>query len=155
MHCVTCQETAEVDKSINNKNVYIAGTDKLKSDSVEYHELSINHQKAMKIVAGRNKSNETPAMKMIYGLNNTTNKLKHLFRTAHYISVQCRPVSDYVSLSKLDKAMSVDIGDSYLIRKSATMFIDSIAQVERQKLYNDVSRSSFISVISDCSTDNS
>ena len=36
MHCVTCREAAKVDKSINNKNVYIAGTDKFKSDSVEY-----------------------------------------------------------------------------------------------------------------------
>ena len=67
MHCVTCREAAKVDKSNNNKNVYIAGTDKFKSDSVEYHELSKNHQKAMKIVAGRNKPNETPAMKMVYG----------------------------------------------------------------------------------------
>ena len=32
MHCVTCREAAKVDKSINNKNVYIAGTDKFKSD---------------------------------------------------------------------------------------------------------------------------
>ena len=58
------------------------------------------------------------------------NKLKQLLRTAYYIAVQCRPISDYASLSKLDKAKGVDIGDSYLNRKSATMFIDSIAQVE-------------------------
>ena len=32
MHCVTCHEAAEVDKSINNKNVYIDDTDKFKSD---------------------------------------------------------------------------------------------------------------------------
>ena len=35
------------------------------------------------------------------------------------------------------------------------MFKDSIAQVEWQKLYNNISRSSFISIISDGSTDNS
>ena len=58
------------------------------------------------------------------------NKLKHLLRTAHYIAVHCRPICDYVTLSKLDKAKGVDIGVSYLNRKSATMFIDSIAQVE-------------------------
>ena len=59
-----------------------------------------------------------------------TNKLKQLLRTAHYIAVQCRPISDYVSLNKLDKAKGVAIRDSYLNRNSATMFIDSIAQVE-------------------------
>ena len=69
----------------------------------------------MKIVTGWNKPNETPAMKMIYELNkNTTNKLKHLFRTAHYLAVQCRPSSDYVSLSKLYKAKGVAIGAIYL-----------------------------------------
>ena len=39
-------------------------------------------------------------------------------------------MSDYVSLSKLDKSKGVDIGDSHLNRKSATMFIDPIAQVD-------------------------
>ena len=81
----------------------------------------------MKIVTGRNKQNETPAIKMIYG---THINLKQLLRTAHYIAVQCRPISDYVNLSKLDKAKGVDLGDSYLNRKSANMFIDLIAQVE-------------------------
>ena len=47
--------------------------------------------------------------------------------TAHYIAVQCRPISDYISLSKLDKAKCVAIEDGYLNIKSATMFIDSIA----------------------------
>ena len=49
--------------------------------------------------------------------------------TAHYIAVQCRPISDKskISLSKLDKAKGFDIGDGYLNRKSATMFIDLIA----------------------------
>ena len=46
-----------------------------------------------------------------------TNKLKQFLRTAHYIAVQCRPISDYVSQSKLDKAKGVAIGDSYLNRK--------------------------------------
>ena len=55
MHCVTCCEAAEVDESIKGKHVHIAGTD--------------NYQKAMKIVTGRNKPNETAGMKMIYGLN--------------------------------------------------------------------------------------
>ena len=59
-----------------------------------------------------------------------TNKLKYFLRTAHYIAVQCRPISDYVILSKLEKAKGVAIGDSYLNRKLTTMFIDLIAQVE-------------------------
>ena len=53
-----------------------------------------------------------------------TNKWKQLLRTDHYIAVQCRPISDYVSLIRLDTAKGVDIGDSYLNRKSATIFID-------------------------------
>ena len=32
MHCVTCREAVEVDKSIKGENVYITGTDKFKSD---------------------------------------------------------------------------------------------------------------------------
>ena len=61
----------------------------------------------MKIVTGRNNPNETPAM-----TKNTTNKLKYFFRTAHYIVVQCQLISDYISLSKLDKAKSIGIGNS-------------------------------------------
>ena len=52
----------------------------------------------MKIVIGRNEPNEAPAIKMIHGLNKNTSKFKHIFRTTHYIAVQCRPISDYVSL---------------------------------------------------------
>ena len=70
---------------------------KSKGNSVEEHKLSKIHQKDLKIVFGRNKQNATTAMKMIYGLNkNMTNKFRHLFRTAHYIAVHCRPKSDYV-----------------------------------------------------------
>ena len=68
MHCVIGCEATDVDKSIKPKKcIIIVGTDKLKS--IEYHELSKNHQKARKIVTGRNKPNETPDMKIIYGTN--------------------------------------------------------------------------------------
>ena len=95
MHCLTCHEEGQVDDSIKQKNVYIAGTDNLKV-TVEYYEFSTNHQK--KIVIGRNNPNKAPAMKMIHGLNTNTSKLKHIFITTHYITVQCRPIRDYVSL---------------------------------------------------------
>ena len=78
-----------------------------------------------------------------------TNQLKQLLRTAHYIAVQCRPISDYISPNKLDKAKGVVIGDSYL----NVYRIDSTSGVT--ELYNDISRFSFISVIADGSTDNS
>ena len=54
--------------TIKQKNVYIAGIEQLYSDSAEYHERSKNNQNAMKIVTGRNNPNETPVMKIIYGL---------------------------------------------------------------------------------------
>ena len=76
--------------------MYIAGTDNL-IVTVEYHKLSKIIRKYMKIVIGRNEPNEAPAMKMIHGLKNTS-KFKHIFITTHYIAVQCRPISDYVSL---------------------------------------------------------
>ena len=44
-----------------------------------------------------------------------------------------RPFSDYVWLNELDKCKGIDIGDTYNNEKAAVIFLQSIADVERDK----------------------
>ena len=88
IHCLTCH--------VSKKCVY-SWDRQFKRDcriSQAFKKSSEDYEK----VIGK-KTNEAPAMKMIRGLNKNTSKLKHIFRTTTSdIAVQCRPISDYVSI---------------------------------------------------------
>ena len=80
-------------------------------------------------------------------------KLAYLFRNAHAVIKNNRPLSDYKWLCSLDKVKGLDIGDTYLSDKAAFNFISSIAEAEKQKTKLLIETSPFFSFLLDGTTD--
>ena len=78
-----------------------------------------------------------------------------MFRNAHAVSKQNRPISDFIWLAKLDKVKGIDPGESgtYLNGKACLNFIQCIADSERHKIINRLSSVPYFSFMMDGSTD--
>lgn len=63
-------------------------------------------------------------------------RLVHLFRNAHTVAKNNRPLSDYTWLCEIDRAKQLDIGSTYINDKVAADFIHSIAQTEQTEAKN-------------------
>ena len=58
-------------------------------------------------------------------------RLAYLFRNAHTIAKQNRPLTDYKWLCQVDKSKGLDIGNTYQTEHAARDFIGCIAKYER------------------------
>ena len=58
-------------------------------------------------------------------------RLAYLFRNAHAIAKQNRPLTDYKWLCQVDKSKGLDIGNTYQTEHAARDFIGCIAKYER------------------------
>ncbi|XP_069105153.1 zinc finger protein 862-like [Argopecten irradians] len=130
-----------------------------KLETIKHHEKSKAHIKSVEIVAGKKKAaagEETLATKSLQSLNKAViDKLIILFRNAHALCLSGRPFTDFVWLTKLDKAKGLDIGNTYLNNKRAKEFTDYIAQIQLNQVHDVFEESNFVSVMSDGSTDSS
>ena len=66
-----------------------------------------------------------------------------------------RPLSDFSWLNRLDASKGLDVGEIYNNRKAGTLFLENIAQIEREKLINVIENVKFFSLTMDGSTDDS
>ena len=68
-----------------------------------------------------------------------------------------RPLSDFSWLNRLDasKGLDVHVGEIYNNRKAGTLFLENIAQIEREKLVSVIENVKFFSLTMDGSTDDS
>ncbi|XP_060565330.1 uncharacterized protein LOC132724477 [Ruditapes philippinarum] len=80
-------------------------------------------------------------------------KVVYLFRNAHAVAKQNRPISDYKWLCEVDQAKKLDIGNTYVNDKAAVDFISCIAQCEKEKTVQILNDSSFFSFMMDGTTD--
>lgn len=130
-----------------------------KIETVKAHECSKIHIRSVEVMRGRSKitkGEQTDAQKTIECLNKAViDKLSILFKTVHALCLAGRPYSDYVWLSKLDKAKGLDIGNTYLNCNSAKEFSKFIALTELNKIAESIKSSKFVSILSDGSTDSS
>ncbi|VDI13134.1 Hypothetical predicted protein [Mytilus galloprovincialis] len=128
-----------------------------KVETLKSHESSKAHIKSVGVIKGRTlvaKGEITEAQKSIESLNKAViNKLSILFKTVHALCLAGRPFSDYVWMSKLDKAKGLDIGQTYLNSNSAKEFSKFIALTELNKIAQIIQSSKFVSILSDGSTD--
>ncbi|XP_063448448.1 zinc finger protein 862-like [Mytilus trossulus] len=128
-----------------------------KVETLKSHESSKAHIKSVGVIKGRTlvaKGETTEAQKSIESLNKAViNKLSILFKTVHALCLAGRPFSDYVWMSKLDKAKGLDIGQTYLNSNSAKEFSKFIALTELNKIAQIIQSSKFVSILSDGSTD--
>lgn len=108
------------------------------------------HRKNVSIVKARTQNVvKSPAL----GCLRMMEKLKVLFRNAHYVAKTNRPYTDFISLCKLDKAKGIDIGQTYLNDKYCQKFVTAITETICRHQDDFVEKSDFISIISDGSTD--
>jgi hypothetical protein len=82
-------------------------------------------------------------------------RIAKLFRNAHALAKNCRPYTDFHWMCKLDNAKGVDIGQTYHNDKAAAKFVEYIAKQARSTTAKLIQEGSFLSLISDGSTDTS
>lgn len=156
MFCEICKKASKTDKTIAQNNVFVEGCSSLRLESVKIHETSANHVRATTIVTAKAEPEKTPAYKMICLLNKETiEKLSKLFRTCHGLAVYNRPYSDYTWHSELDEIKGLILGKTYRTAEYAKVFTHFIANVERNKVAEQISNAQFVTVLSDGSTDSS
>ena len=154
MMCITCIDASKIKPNVAVKNSFVNGSSSGKHDTIVRHEKSTNHVQAIAIMAAKNKPYEAPASKMIVQLNQSVvEKLSLLFRNAHAVAVQGRPISDYVWMANLDKKKGLDVGETYLTPKYANTFQEAIADYERDIISSQVRSAKFLSPLLDGSTD--
>ena len=97
-----------------------------------------------------------PAYKSLLSLKESTGKqLENKFRNMHALVKYNRPLSDFSWLNRLDASKGLDVGEIYNNRKAGTLFLENIAQIEREKLISVIENVKFFSLTMDGSTDDS
>ena len=74
MYCQICQEASKIDRSVQQKNVFVDDCTSLRIESMKIHETSANHVKAAAIIVAKSQPEKTPAFKIISSLNKETLK---------------------------------------------------------------------------------
>jgi len=135
-------------------NLY-RGTNNFKKDTLDWHEKTKGHQKATDIYSAKSlPAGQSQAENIIVTLNETVVKrLAILFNNCHALVLANRPFTDYPWMVELDRKKGLDVGNTYLSDKAASTFIHFISEHEKNKIRDEVNKVSFISLISDGSTD--
>ncbi|KAG1666867.1 Lysosome-associated membrane glycoprotein 5 [Nymphon striatum] len=115
---------------------FVVGCSNLRHGALVYHQNSEGHKHAIMIqTAKTSKPGDMPADRALAKLNDKNfERLGKLFRNAHAIVKNCRPMTDFIWMAKLDKAKDVDIGDTYLNDKSCKEIIVAIAESTRHPI---------------------
>jgi hypothetical protein len=121
-----------------NMNTFIAGCKNFRFSTIADHESSRIHIKASEFVKSKNMpDNEimnSEAGKAVSQLKAAeTSRLSILFRNAHSVCKNNRPLTDFIWLCQLDKVKGFDIGETYMNEKAATNFIKYIGISEREQ----------------------
>lgn len=144
--------------NLKNVNTFVTGSSNLKISTIIDHEKSASHMKATSVMKAK-QSTPTEVVssqsgRALLALKEAErSRLNYLFKNAHAVAKQGRPITDYSWLCKLDKAKQIDIGSTYISEKAAVDFIFFIAGRERKKIVELVNGARFFSFIMDGSTD--
>ncbi|CAC5416906.1 unnamed protein product [Mytilus coruscus] len=150
MICSICEQFEKLES-------LVTGCSNFRIDSLSAHERSETHKKCLSGHIAKTKPKGTPEGEKAVVLKNkaAVDKLKILFRNAHYIAKAGRPYTDYRSLCGHGKAQGLDVGETYLTDKYCQKFVTVIAKHRREIQRKIVNQSPFLSIISDGSTDTS
>ena len=129
MYCVQCVEAKASGTS------FVDGNFSLKLDTLKKHVKSRAHTNSEIIVKGKSKpverSEAGQGLMRLHG--RSSEKMGHLFRTAHALALKGRPYTDFVWQCQLDKMKGIEIGKSYQNDRYARKLTYYIAEVERKK----------------------
>ncbi|VDH95135.1 Hypothetical predicted protein [Mytilus galloprovincialis] len=154
--CMTCNICIEYEKT----GTFVTGCTNFRLETIRIHQnseghiMNTNKCKAKSVEKLDNTQTQSEAKRAVLMMNRAAfTKMTFLFRNAHYIAKSNRPYSDFVQLCLLDKAKGIDIGDTYITDKSCQKFVSSVAMARQQEQDDIVKEGSFLSIISDGSTD--
>ena len=151
MTCNTC-----IKYSYSSDKTWVEGTSTFKLYIIKKHETTRTHLDAANKMEAEKIPTETPAARSLISMNKKVlEKMTYLFRNAHAIAKKCRPYTDFKWQCELDEQKGIDIGNTYRNDKEAAVFVQYIAEIERRKIREKISHSTFLSLISDGSTDSS
>ncbi len=156
MLCSDCKEYYAKYPDPKRENVsWTKGTKNYRLQSVKEHENSKMHLKAVGALrAQAAKPGETVAEKSVLKLKeDIAKKLVPMFRNVHALAKECRPMRDFLWLTKLDIAKGVKISESYQTTFSAKTFMTFIAKDVREKVAEHVQQAKFLAVTCDGATD--
>ncbi|XP_033726657.1 zinc finger protein 862-like [Pecten maximus] len=162
MTCKTCiEQYTSTSSSMRGKNTFIHGCKNARISAVVDHESSSAHKKAVELQndqklkqTSQHLVQSTPAAAALLSLKKgQRNQMTHLFRNAHAVLKQNKPLSDFVWHCDLDQAKGLDIGTTYRNAKAVLTFARSIANVEKKTTTTLGKNASFFSIMMDGSTD--
>jgi hypothetical protein len=138
-----------------SKGPFVVGCDNYKHSTLIAHEkseghiLAVQHSESMKAPSGT-----TPAEKSLQQLNSAVfKKLNILFRNAHAIAKNSRPLRDFNWMATLDEKKGIQVGETYRNDKSCKSFITAISSIEQENIRKELDKHKFLTIISDGSTD--
>lgn len=141
MTCSICKsyyQSVSSSSNLKGKNAFIEGSKNLKLSTIQDHEACKGHLSAVQNTKAKAstaietlKSDSGKALMMMKSAER--HRLVHLFRNAHAVGKNGRPLRDYTWLCQCTAANGVDIGKTYLNEKSALVFLSYISDAERDR----------------------
>jgi len=156
--CIDYNNTYVNNEFKKNMNTFITGCKNFRFSTIADHESSRIHIKASEFVKSKNMpDNEimnSEAGKAVSQLKAAeTSRLSILFRNAHSVCKNNRPLTDFIWLCQLDKVKGLDIAETCMNEKAATNFIKYIGISEREQTISLLEKSLFFSFLMDGATD--
>jgi hypothetical protein len=158
MKCMLCigqyGETPQ-QSNLQGQNKFLTGCSNFRVSAITDHEKSNGHIRATEIKSAKssNVASSAAGKALLQMREADRQRLSILFRNAHAIMKNNRPLSDYDWLCTLDKAKHQEIGSTYLNSKAALKFIEAMSLVESEKTADLVANANFFCVMMDGSTD--
>ena len=87
--------------------------------------------------------------------NKAASRLNRLFNTAFYTANENLAFSKFKGLCDLQEMNGLDLGSQYRNDKACKQFVESIAEVEKERAKKEIESARFLCVLADGSTDKS
>ena len=141
-----------------SSNPFVNGCSNFRTSALNDHEASVCHQRAQQLDKCKTVSGtqllRTDAGRALYALRQAEwDRLISMFRNAHAVVKNNRPLHDYVWLNKLDAAKGINVGQTYNNEKASLTFTKCIAEAERNEMREYLDSVNFFSIMMDGSTD--
>ena len=153
MYCMVCKANTHGHADTNCS--FSKGSTSFYLTSITKHQDSLRHKREKEACnVAKAPKEKSVGFRMLEGMNKLKlDRLAIKFRTVHALAKHHRPYTDYVWMLKLDALNGADVGKEYCNDKAAAIFAHHIAEVERERLIEQVETADFVSLISDGSTD--
>ena len=158
LSCSVCTTFKEQLTGMRNFTAaFINGSTNLRVSSVKDHASTDMHARAMLLLKkkqGQDVCEYSPIARMFSGLNEATKeRMKRKFDVAFTIAKNNMPMTKMKAITDLEERHGVDLGEGYKNNQACAVFIQYIAQDQKQILLDALSKAKFYSMQGDGSND--